>query len=88
MSFNLVVCGTRDHKQGYIFSDFMGYCMALREGGINGGFLSYFPIQQHFMWLENDHNPPIDTIKFEKVGSNGEKVIYTYSRHAYLNRQY
>jgi hypothetical protein len=88
-SLNLVVCGaTNPEKDGYIFSDFMGFCMALRELGVGGDFLSCFPVEDHFIWLRNKNPPPIDTIKFGKMGPQNDKPLYTYSRHAYLNRNY
>lgn len=87
-SYNLVVCSSMNHEDGYMFSDFMGYCMALREHGIGGDFFSCFPIERHFVHLRNDSSPPIDAIKFGKLGPNGDKALYTYSRQTYLNRQY
>lgn len=87
-SFNLVVCGATDYKDGFIFSDFMGYCMALKEHGVGGDFFSCFPISDHFIWLRNENSPAIDVVKFGKFGTNGSKALYTYSRHAFLNRQY
>ncbi|KAN0081995.1 hypothetical protein V8E54_003293 [Elaphomyces granulatus] len=86
-SFNLVVCGAINPKDGFIFSDFMGFCMALREHNVGGDFYSCFPIEKHFIWLRNEKSPPIDVIKFGKMG-NKSKALYTYSRHAYLNREY
>lgn len=87
-SYNLVVCGATNHLDGFIFSDFMGFCMALKEQGVGGDFISCFPLEKHFMYLKNEHRPPIDTIKFGKAGLNGDRYVYSYSRHAYLNRQY
>lgn len=87
-SFNLVVCGATNYLDGYIFSDFMGYCMALKEHGIGGDFYSCFPIERHFIYLKNDHKPSSDVIKFGKYGDDGSKSLYTYSRHAFMSRQY
>lgn len=87
-SYNLVVCGATFHEEGFIFSDFMGFCMALREHGVGGDFLSCFPLEEHFMWLQNENSPPITTIKFGKLGPNNDKALYTYSRHQFVNRQY
>lgn len=87
-SYNLIVCGTTNYMHGFIFSDFMGFCMALREQGVGGAFLSCFPLERHFMYLKNEHHRPIDTIKFGKVTPNGERHVYSYSRHSNLNRQY
>lgn len=87
-SYNLIVCGATNHLDGFIFSDFMGFSMALREQGVGGDFISCFPLEKHFMYLKNEHKPPIDTIKFGKAGPNGDRYVYSYSRHAYLSRQY
>lgn len=87
-SYNLIICGATNYKDGFIFSDFMGFCMALREQGVGGDFLSCFPLERHFMYLKNEHDPPIDTIKFGKITPNGDRYVYSYSRHSYLNRQY
>ncbi|KKK26856.1 hypothetical protein ARAM_003456 [Aspergillus rambellii] len=87
-SYYLVVCGAQNYMDGFIFSDFMGFCMALRDHGVGGDFLSCFPLEQHFAWLRNTFSPPIDVIKFGKLGPNGHKALYTYSRFAYVNRQY
>lgn len=86
--YNLVICSTTSHEDGHLFSDFMGYCMALREHGVGGDFFSCFPIEEHFNYLRNEFNPSIDAIKFGELGPNGDKALYTYSRHAYLNREY
>lgn len=86
--YNLVVCGATDYHDGHIFSDFMGFCMALREHQIGGDFFSCFPLEEHFMWLQNEHTPPISTIKFGKLGPEKDKALYTYSRHTFVNRQY
>ena len=40
------------------------------------------------MYLENEYKPPIDAVKFGKAGPNGDRYVYSYTRHAYLNRQY
>lgn len=85
MLYYLVVCAATDHTDSHAFSDFMGYCMAFRERGVEGDFLSCFPLEKRFMWLQNDHNPPIDVIKFGKTGPSREQAIYTYSRQSYLN---
>ena len=91
-SYNLVICSATNYKEGYLFSDFMGYCMALREHWVCGDFFffffSCFPIKRHFVFLRNEFSPPIDVIKFGKLGPNGDKALYTYSRHTYLNREY
>lgn len=56
MIYYLVVCAATDHKDGCAFSDLVGYCMVLRERGVEGDFLSCFPLEKHFMWIQNDHN--------------------------------
>lgn len=85
-SFYLVICGATDHTQGFIFSDFMGFCLALKENGVGGDFYSCFPLERHFAWLRNENNPPIDVIKFGKLGL--DRSLYTYSRQAFLNHEY
>lgn len=53
-SFKLVVCGATNHKDGFIFSDFMGFCMDLKEHGVGGEFYSCFPMEKHFIFLGNE----------------------------------
>lgn len=74
MLFYLVVCADTDHTDGRVFSDFIGYCMALREQGVEGDFVSCFPIEEHFTWFQSSHNPSIDTIRFGETGPNGGVV--------------
>lgn len=45
-SFNLIVCGATDYKNGFILSDFMGFCMALRGQGAERDSLSCFGIRE------------------------------------------
>lgn len=85
-TYTLVVCGATDPvEDGWIFSDFMGYCMALKKHGFAGDFYSCFPIQDHLVWLKNVHN--IDTVKFGKYGPNN-KCLFSYSPFQYCNQQY
>lgn len=52
-SYNLVVCGATDpQKEGWMFSDFMGYCMTLKKYGIAGDLYSCFPIEETFCRAE------------------------------------
>lgn len=47
-----------------------------------------FSIREALFVPQNEHDPPIDTIKFGKIGLNGDHCVYPYSHHAYLNRKY
>lgn len=67
---------------------FHGVFRGLREQGVAGDFISCFPLEKHFIYLENEHKLPIDTGKFGKAGPNRDRYVYSYSRHVYLNRQY
>ena len=87
-SYTLIVCGATNHLDGFIFSDFMGFSLAQREQGVGGDFISCSPVEMHFMYLENEYKPPIDAVKFGTAGPNGDRYVYSYTRHAYLNRQY
>ncbi|XHG05991.1 hypothetical protein AWENTII_009203 [Aspergillus wentii] len=86
-SFYLVICGATSYTDGVMFSDFIGYCMALLEHGVEGDFLSCFPLEQHFTWLQNENNPPVDEIRFGRL-EDEDKAVYTYSRDSYVNGQY
>ena len=87
-SYNLIICGATNKRDGYLFSDFLGFCMTFRDHGVAGDFWSCFPIEEHFAWLRNDHSPPIDSIKFGKYGKHREKALYSYSRFQYVMREY
>ena len=84
-SFNLVVCGATNPQDGSIFSDYMGYCMALKEAGVGGDFWSCFPVYDHFVWLRQNHD--IDTIKWGKLPPDGQRCVYSYSRWQFANRE-
>lgn len=87
-SFNLVVCGTCDKADGWLFGSFMGFCMALKNRGIEGDFLTCFPMLERLCWLKNENKPGIDDIKFVQYGSKGEGLLYDYTRVAYCNNQH
>ncbi|PGH05607.1 hypothetical protein AJ79_06774 [Helicocarpus griseus UAMH5409] len=84
--YNLVVCGATNENDGFIFSDFMGYCMALNEYGVGGDFYSCFPLEKHFFLLSKK-TPVVDTIKFGKFGVN-EKCLYSFSRRQFVMSEY
>ena len=84
MSYNLVVCGASNSKDGFVFSDFMGFCMCLKDKGVHGTFLSCFHLEQHFAWLKNERG--IDTIKFGKIGE-GQEALISYSGHQFILRE-
>lgn len=48
-SIILSFCGATNHQNGYIFSDFTGFCMTLHDHQIGGDSQSCFPLQEHFM---------------------------------------
>lgn len=78
-SHNLVVCGALNHvKDGFIFSDFMGFSMALREKGIGGDFWSCFPVEKHFEMLKAK-TPPIAEIKFGRYGPLRDQAAFTWT---------
>ena len=54
-------------RDGFIFSDFLAFSMALKQKGIGGDFWSCFPLDEHFDYL-GSLNPPIMDIKFGKFG--------------------
>ena len=67
-SYNLLVCGAKDpQNDGFVFGDFLGFSMALKQKNVGGDFWSYFPIEEHFQVLGN-RVPPITDIKFGKFG--------------------
>lgn len=60
---------------------------------------SSFQISWGSLWLKEnrasgvilshvEYKPPIDAVKFGTAGPNGDRYVYSYTRHAYLNRQY
>lgn len=52
LTHNLVICGATNPGRGPIFGDFMTVCHALMGRGVYGDFISCFPIQDHFDWLQ------------------------------------
>ena len=86
-SYNLVVCGVKNASDGFIFSDFMGYCFALMEGGIFGDFYNCLPLDKHFEWL-NETAPGVTSIKFGKVSTFSTEGLVTYTKQQYESRQY
>ena len=85
-SYNLVVCGARNpQRDGFIFGDFLGFSMAMRQQNVGGDFWSCFPIEEHFQFL-GALVPPITDIKFGKFGPNRDQALYTYSKFEYNHR--
>ena len=80
----LVVCGATKHEDGFIFSDFMGYCSILQERGINGTFLSCFPLRQHWSWLET-YKPGVNDIKFGRISLRDPKGVIVYTKEQWQN---
>ncbi|KAL1984482.1 hypothetical protein VTN96DRAFT_9081 [Rasamsonia emersonii] len=69
-SLNLVVCGANDHKHGFVFSNFMSICVALREHSVGGRFYSFGSGMRII--------PQTIVIKFGKFGPDNSKSFYTY----------
>ena len=85
-SYNLVVCGALNPvRDGFIFSDFLGFSMALKQKGVGGDFWSCFPLDEHFDYL-GSLNPPIMDIKFGKFGPNRDQALHEYSKFQNLHR--
>ncbi|KAL8830119.1 MAG: hypothetical protein Q9170_005879 [Blastenia crenularia] len=81
-SHNLIVCGASGEADGLIFSDFMGYCLAFRAKNVEGRFLSCFPVDEHFAWLERNH-PKSTDIKFGKTTNKEKRAVASYSKDQY-----
>lgn len=67
-----------------MFSDFMGYSMALKEYGVGGEFYSCFPIADHFGHLSGI-TPPVSIIKFGSYTADKKAALYSYTRMQYTN---
>ncbi|KAJ5116570.1 hypothetical protein N7456_000918 [Penicillium angulare] len=78
-SHSLVICGVTSRKQGWFFSDFVGFTTLLKENGVYGDFYTCFPVTDHFVHIKNDFTPGMNTVKFGKIGSEAD-AIYEYSR--------
>ncbi|KAF3940637.1 hypothetical protein ABW19_dt0210448 [Dactylella cylindrospora] len=76
-TFVLVACGATNPQDGSVFSDFMGYCLCFREFGVNGTFISCFPLEQCFADLKSRLG--VDSIKF----GNEQEYLASYSRHEF-----
>lgn len=50
----VVICGATNPGRGPIFGDFMTVCHALMGRGVYGDFISCFPIEDHFNWLQRE----------------------------------
>lgn len=50
----VVICGATNPGRGLIFGDFMTVCHALMGRGVYGDFISCFPIEDHFAWLQRE----------------------------------
>ncbi|MCJ1458405.1 hypothetical protein MMC28_008777 [Mycoblastus sanguinarius] len=86
-AYYLVVCGAKDAaKDGVLFGDFFGWRMALKEKNVGGDFFSCFPLHDHFKWL-GQKKPPVEDIKFGKVGPNRLEYIYIYTLKQFERRE-
>ena len=54
LTHTIVICGATNPGRGPIFGDFMTVCHALMGRGIYGDFISCFPIEDHFNWLQRE----------------------------------
>lgn len=54
LTHNLVICGATNPGCGQVFGDFLTVCHALMGRGIYGDFISCFPIEDHFDWLQRE----------------------------------
>ena len=85
-SYNLVICGARkSDNDGFIFGNFLGFSMALKQKNVGGDFWSCFPLEEHFEYLGRQQ-PPITDIKFGKFGPNHDQALHTYSRFDFNHR--
>lgn len=86
-SYNLVVCGAvNPQNDGFIFSDFLGFSMALKQKGVGGDFWSCFPLDEHLLHLAS-LKPPITDIKFGKFGPNHDQALHTYTKFQHTHRE-
>jgi len=86
-AFYLVVCGaTSSRLDGFLFGDFFGWCMALKEKNVGGDFYSCFPLEEHFDWLDKK-KPPVEDIKFGKIGPNRSEHMFVYTRKQFERRE-
>lgn len=76
--FSLVVCGSPNMEDGWIFSDFLGFSSVLREQPGNHTFYSCFDLTGHFASLKK-RGAPIKDIKFGKYGPE-KKYIFSYEK--------
>lgn len=51
---SVVICGVTNPGRGPIFGDFITICHALMGRGVYGDFISCFPIDDHFDWLQRE----------------------------------
>lgn len=49
---SVVICGATNPGRGPMFGDFITICHALMGRGVYGDFISCFPIDDHFDWLQ------------------------------------
>lgn len=86
-SYNLVACGAKNpENDGFIFGDFLGFCMALKAKSVGGDFWSCFPLFKHFEFL-GTRKPPITDIKFGKFGPNRAQALWTYTKFEFEHRE-
>lgn len=79
-SYNLVACTSHNAEvDGWIFSNFMGICMLLRDKHVKGDFYSCFPVKEHFEFLAKQATA-IESIKFGYFGQNGAETLYQYTK--------
>ena len=86
-SFNLVVCGaTNPTRDGFIFGDFFGLCMAFKQKNVAGEFWSCFPLEEHFEEL-GKRDPPITDLKYGKFGPARDQALWTYTKFDFEHRE-
>lgn len=77
---HLVVCGVTDVESSWLFGDFLGFTIALREQSVHGTFLNCFDLATYF------GTTPYNDLKFgrrweipdgEDWDSGGELAVYT-----------
>ena len=76
--FSLVICGSPNPQDGWIFSDFLGFSSVLREQPGNHTFYSCFDLAGHFAALKKK-GTAIKDIKFGKYGPE-KRHIYSYEK--------
>ncbi|KAK6512952.1 hypothetical protein TWF506_009114 [Arthrobotrys conoides] len=75
-SFHLVLCGAqRASEDSWFFGDFIGLCSLLGESGIDGNFISCYPVEEYFA------NPTAPSFIEFGVFRNSTKVTAAYTKY-------